>query len=72
MLKIRPPGSLSLLMLVGCLLAGGFTRAERALEAEILPRLGAAKRHGVTWHYTRPPIVSIEYEMDVRGGTRDI
>jgi hypothetical protein len=41
------------------------------LAREILPRLGGAKRHGVTWHYTRPPIVSIEYEMDVRGGTRD-
>jgi hypothetical protein len=41
------------------------------LPAEILPRLGGAKRHGVTWHYSRPPIVSIEYEMDLRGGTRE-
>ena len=41
------------------------------LAAEILPRIGAAARHGVTWHYTRPPVVSIEYEMDVRGGTRN-
>jgi hypothetical protein len=41
------------------------------LAAEILPRMGGAKRHGVTWHYARPPIVSIEYEMDVRGGTRE-
>ena len=21
----------------------------------------------ITWHYTRPPITSIEFEMDVRG-----
>jgi hypothetical protein len=27
---------------------------------------------GVTWHYTRPPIVSVEYEMDVRGCAREI
>ena len=37
------------------------------LASEILPRLGRAGRHGVTWHYARPPIVSIEYEMDLRG-----
>ncbi|SPF42259.1 conserved hypothetical protein [Candidatus Sulfopaludibacter sp. SbA4] len=41
------------------------------LHSEILPRIGPAAAHGVTWHYSRPPIVSIEYEMDVRGGTRD-
>jgi len=41
------------------------------LPSVILPRIGGAAVHGVTWHYTRPPIVSIEYEMDVRGGTRD-
>ncbi len=23
--------------------------------------------HGFVWHYSRPPIVTIEYEMDVRG-----
>jgi hypothetical protein len=37
------------------------------LPGEILPRIGHAARHGVTWHFSRPPIVSIEYEMDVRG-----
>jgi hypothetical protein len=41
------------------------------LRAEILPRIGRAGDHGVTWHYGRPPIVSIEYEMDLRGGTRE-
>jgi hypothetical protein len=33
----------------------------------ILPRIGAAGRHGLTWHFTRPPIESIEFEMDVIG-----
>ena len=30
-----------------------------------LIRRGAA-RHGLTWHFDRPPIVDIEYEMDCR------
>jgi hypothetical protein len=38
----------------------------------ILPRLAAANQHGITWHYSRPPIVSIEYEMDLRGCRREI
>ncbi len=42
------------------------------LTAEILPRIGRGKQHGVTWNYTRPPIVSIEYEMDLRGCGREI
>jgi hypothetical protein len=41
------------------------------LSAEILPRMGSAGRHGITWHYARPPIVAIEYEMDARGCARD-
>jgi hypothetical protein len=30
-----------------------------------LVRRGAA-RHGLTWHFDRPPIVDIDYEMDCR------
>src|SRR5260370_2510667 len=41
------------------------------LGAEILPHIGPAEQHGVTWHYARPPIVSIEYEMDLFGGVRE-
>jgi hypothetical protein len=41
------------------------------LSSEILPRIGPAARHGVVWHYTRPPIIDIEYEMDLRGGTTE-
>jgi len=40
------------------------------LADEILPRIGTAAQHGVTWHFTRPPIVSIEFEMDLSGGVR--
>lgn len=35
------------------------------LAAEIIAR-GAA-RHGIAWHYCRPPVVNLEYEMDCRG-----
>ncbi len=34
--------------------------------AEDLVRRGAAN-HGVTWHYCRPPIIDLEYEVDCRG-----
>ena len=37
------------------------------LGKEILPRAGNGG--GLTWHYCRPPIEELEYEMDVRGAT---
>ncbi|MBI5761234.1 MAG: hypothetical protein HZA46_22210 [Planctomycetales bacterium] len=37
------------------------------LSEVILSRIGPASIHGVNWHYSRPPIKEIEYEMDVRG-----
>lgn len=36
------------------------------LPAVILIRMGAAAVHGVQWHFSRPPIEEIEFEMDVR------
>jgi hypothetical protein len=35
------------------------------IASEIVRR-GAA-RHGLTWHFNRPPVVDLEYEMDCRG-----
>ena len=35
------------------------------LSGEILPRAGNGA--GLTWHYCRPPIEELEYEMDGRG-----
>ncbi|WP_428483695.1 hypothetical protein [Rhodopila sp.] len=34
------------------------------LGDEIVSR-GAA-RHGLTWHFCRPPVIGLEYEMDCR------
>jgi len=36
-----------------------------AFMADDIVRRGAA-RHGLTWHFNRPPVVEIEYEMDCR------
>jgi len=37
------------------------------LEKELVRRLQEGGAHGLTWHYSRPPIEGIEYEMDLRG-----
>ena len=34
--------------------------------ADEIVRRGAANA-GLTWHYCRPPVVGLEYEMDCRG-----
>jgi hypothetical protein len=34
--------------------------------AEDLVRRGAARR-GFAWHFARPPVVGLEFEMDCRG-----
>jgi len=33
----------------------------------LLPYLPATRRYGVTWHYAQPPVIDIEYEMDLQG-----
>ena len=38
--------------------------------AEEIVKRGAA-RAGLTWHYNRPPVVDLEYEMDCRGVTQE-
>ncbi|MDQ6706569.1 MAG: DUF1833 domain-containing protein [Acidobacteriota bacterium] len=42
------------------------------LAEDIIRPIGASAIHGVTWHYSRPPIVSIEFEMDIRGCEREL
>jgi hypothetical protein len=34
--------------------------------ADEIVRRGAA-RSGLTWHFSRPPVIGLEYEMDCRG-----
>ena len=40
------------------------------MAEEIVAR-GAA-RNGLTWHFNRPPVVGLEFEMDVRGVAREL
>jgi len=42
------------------------------LPAVILSRMGAAAIHGVHWHFSRPPIEEIEFEMDLRGTSTEL
>jgi len=42
------------------------------IQKLLLPRMGAAAVHGLRWHFTRPPIEEIEFEMDVRGSAREL
>lgn len=39
---------------------------EQLLPDVILGPIGAAAVHGIHWHYSRPPIDDIEFEMDLR------
>ena len=34
--------------------------------------IGGASSAGLTWHYARPPVLDLEFEMDVRGAAREI
>ncbi len=45
---------------------------ERLLPDVILGPIGTAAIHGVHWHYSRPPIDEIEYEMDLRAVSTEI
>ena len=40
---------------------------DRLVPELVLKRLGSAGVHGIRWFHTRPPIVAIEFEMDLRG-----
>ena len=34
------------------------------MESIILPAFGAGSRNGITWHYSRPPVIGLELELD--------
>ncbi len=39
---------------------------------DLLGQIGPASAHGLTWHYSRPPISGLEFEMDMRGVRREL
>lgn len=42
------------------------------LVPTILKKIGPAVAHGIHWFYSRPPILGLEFEMDVRSVRREI
>jgi len=42
------------------------------MEDTIMPALHEAAHHGVRWHFARPPVIEIDYEMDMRGVRSEI
>ena len=45
---------------------------EGLLEDTVVPRIGPATRHGLVWSRSRPPVVGLEFEMDMRGVRSEI
>lgn len=45
---------------------------EPHLRGLLLPKLASGVLHGLHWHYTRPPVVDIEFELDMRGTTTEL
>ena len=41
------------------------------LVGEVLASRGACEG-GLGWHYARPPVIGLDYEMDVRGAAREL
>jgi hypothetical protein len=41
------------------------------LVGELLAARGAAEG-GLVWYYARPPVIGLEYEMDVRSAAREL
>lgn len=41
-----------------------------AMRDLVVPRGAAA--HGLVWHFARPPVVGLEFEMDVRGVSKEV
>ena len=42
------------------------------LEDDVLVEMGASAIHGAHWHYSRPPIEEIEFEIDARNVAQEI
>jgi hypothetical protein len=45
---------------------------EALLAETVLGPAGAAAIHGVHWFPSRPPVIGLEYEMDLRGVAREV
>jgi len=46
--------------------------AHTVIASTILPAIGTAAHRGITWHYSRPPIIAMELEIDAHAAMREI
>jgi hypothetical protein len=46
--------------------------AHPVIASTILPAIGAAAHRGITWHYSRPPIIAMELEIDAHATMQEI
>ena len=46
--------------------------AHPIIGSTILPAIGTAAQRGITWHYSRPPIIAMELEIDAHAVMREI
>lgn len=42
------------------------------LPTEVVAAMGEAAVHGIHWYYSRPPVIGLEVEVDVRGVRREV
>ncbi len=42
------------------------------IEPALVARVGSAAGGALTWYRSRPPIEGLDFEMDVRGGCREL
>ena len=45
---------------------------DQTLSQVVLRGMGRASRHGFRWYCSRPPVVDIEFEMDIRGVRQEV
>lgn len=45
---------------------------EGLLEDSVLPKVRVAGRHGVCWIRSRPPVLGLDFEMDMRGVRQEL
>lgn len=45
---------------------------ESAVTNQLLPALDESVRHGVRWHFGRPPVAGVEVELEARGVAQEI
>ncbi len=45
---------------------------EGLLESAVFGQMGEATRHGLRWYRSRPPVIDLDFEMDVRGIRHEI